>query len=94
MHWGEEYHTTPSEEQKELAKYLADLGVDVIWFSPLYPSPNADYGYDIADYMDINPEYGDMDTFKILAEDVAGEVEISPRILRTIPASSSRSTAE
>lgn len=30
MHWGEEYHTTPSAEQKELAKYLADLGVDVI----------------------------------------------------------------
>lgn len=44
--------------------YLQDLGVNCIWFSPLYPSPNADYGYDIADYRDINPEYGDLDLFK------------------------------
>ena len=44
--------------------YVKSIGVDAIWFSPLYPSPNADYGYDIADYMDINPEYGDMETFK------------------------------
>ena len=35
--------------------YLADLGVDAIWFSPLYASPNADYGYDISDYKAINP---------------------------------------
>ena len=44
--------------------YIKSLGVDVIWFSPLYPSPNADYGYDIADYKDINPEYGTLDDFK------------------------------
>ena len=44
--------------------YLKNLGVDVIWFSPLYPSPNADFGYDIADYKDINPEYGSLDDFK------------------------------
>ncbi len=44
--------------------YVKSIGVDAIWFSPLYPSPNADYGYDIADYTDINPEYGDMETFK------------------------------
>lgn len=43
--------------------YLADLGVDAIWFSPLYASPNADYGYDISDYKAINPEYGTMDDF-------------------------------
>lgn len=30
--------------------YLQDLGINCIWFSPLYPSPNADFGYDIADY--------------------------------------------
>lgn len=44
--------------------YLESLGINCIWFSPLYPSPNADYGYDIADYMNINPEYGDMELFK------------------------------
>lgn len=44
--------------------YLQDLGINCIWFSPLYPSPNADYGYDIADYKDINPEYGTLEQFK------------------------------
>ncbi len=48
----------------EKLDYIKSLGIDAIWFSPLFPSPNADYGYDIADYMDINPEYGDMETFK------------------------------
>ena len=36
--------------------YIKSLGVDVIWFSPLYPSPNADYGYDIANYRDISED--------------------------------------
>ena len=44
--------------------YIKDLGADAIWFSPLYVSPQADYGYDIADYYDINPEYGTLDEFK------------------------------
>lgn len=44
--------------------YLKDLGVDCIWFSPIYPSPQKDYGYDISDYYSINPEYGTMATFK------------------------------
>ncbi len=44
--------------------YIKSIGIDAIWFSPLFKSPNADYGYDIADYRDINPEYGDMETFK------------------------------
>lgn len=48
----------------EKLDYIRSLGVDGIWFSPLYPSPNADYGYDIADYYNINPEYGDMDIFQ------------------------------
>ena len=38
-------------------EYVASLGVDCIWFSPLYPSPNADFGYDIADYKDIHKDY-------------------------------------
>lgn len=44
--------------------YIKSLGVDAIWFSPLYPSPNADFGYDVSDYISINPEYGDLDIFK------------------------------
>ena len=45
-------------------EYVKSLGVDGIWFSPIYPSPNADYGYDISDYKDIHPDFGDLDQFK------------------------------
>ena len=45
-------------------EYVKSLGVDGIWFSPLYPSPNADFGYDISDYKDIHPDYGTLDQFK------------------------------
>lgn len=43
--------------------YLKSLGVNCIWFSPIYPSPQADYGYDVSDYYGINPEYGTMKDF-------------------------------
>lgn len=45
--------------------YLQGLGVGILWLSPVYKSPNQDMGYDVSDYLDINPEYGtlaDMDT--------------------------------
>ena len=45
-------------------EYIHDLGATAIWFSPLYVSPQNDYGYDIADYQAINPDYGDMDIFR------------------------------
>ena len=45
-------------------EYIKSLGVDGIWFSPIYPSPNADFGYDISDYKNIHPEYGDLEQFK------------------------------
>lgn len=48
----------------EKLSYIKSLGVDGIWFSPIYPSPNADYGYDISDYKNIHPEYGDLRQFK------------------------------
>ena len=48
----------------EKLDYIKSLHVDAIWFSPLYPSPNADYGYDVMDYMDISGEYGGMGAFK------------------------------
>jgi len=43
--------------------YLVGLGVDAIWLSPIYPSPMADFGYDVADYCSIDPIFGDLDTF-------------------------------
>ena len=49
-------------------EYIKDLGADGIWFSPIYPSPNADFGYDISDYKDIHPDYGDLDQFKRVLE--------------------------
>jgi alpha-glucosidase len=49
--------------------YLADLGVDGIWLTPCYPSPQWDHGYDVADYFDINPEYGSLATFDALVAD-------------------------
>jgi alpha-glucosidase len=43
--------------------YLAWLGVDAIWLSPIYPSPMVDFGYDVADYTNIDPLFGDLATF-------------------------------
>ncbi len=45
-------------------EYIKSLGVDGIWFSPVYPSPNADYGYDISDYKNIHPDFGNLDQFR------------------------------
>ncbi|HUG46822.1 MAG TPA: alpha-amylase family glycosyl hydrolase, partial [Candidatus Limnocylindria bacterium] len=43
--------------------YLAWLGVDAIWITPFYPSPMADFGYDIADYTNVDPVYGTLEDF-------------------------------
>ncbi|WP_250033232.1 glycoside hydrolase family 13 protein [Paractinoplanes maris] len=43
--------------------HLSGLGVDVIWLSPIYPSPQDDNGYDISDYQNIEPVFGDLETF-------------------------------
>lgn len=43
--------------------YLSSLGIDIIWLSPIYQSPNDDNGYDISDYYDIMTEFGNMDQF-------------------------------
>lgn len=51
--------------------YLKRLGVDIIWLSPVYKSPNDDNGYDISDYMDINPEFGTMNDMDELIEKAA-----------------------
>ena len=51
--------------------HLAELGIDVIWLSPVYASPNEDNGYDISDYCSIHPEYGTMDDFDELIRKAA-----------------------
>ena len=48
----------------EKLDYIQSLGCDGIWFSPIYPSPGADCGYDISDYMDIAPAFGGMEAFR------------------------------
>jgi alpha-glucosidase len=48
----------------EKLDYLTDLGVDAIWLSPHFPSPNWDCGYDISDYTNVAPEYGTLEDFK------------------------------
>ena len=50
----------------EKLDYLKDLGIGLIWLSPMYKSPNDDNGYDISDYQDILEEYGTMGDFDIL----------------------------
>jgi alpha-glucosidase len=49
--------------------YLVWLGIDAIWLTPFYPSPMRDFGYDVADYTDVDPLFGDLATFdRLLAE--------------------------
>ena len=50
--------------------YLQELGITAIWISPIYPSPMADFGYDISDYTDIHPLFGNLDDFDELLHQV------------------------
>lgn len=50
--------------------YVASLGIDAVWLSPIYPSPMADFGYDVADYCGIEPIFGNFHTFDRLVEAV------------------------
>lgn len=58
--------------------YLKELGVGIIWLSPVYKSPNQDMGYDVSDYLSINPEYGTLEDMDLLI------VEAKKRGLRII----------
>jgi len=46
--------------------YLTELGVDALWLSPVHPSPNVDWGYDVADYLGVHPDYGTLDDLDAL----------------------------
>ena len=48
---------------KERLPYLTELGVDALWISPIFPSPMADFGYDISDYTGIHPLFGSLEEF-------------------------------
>jgi len=48
--------------------HLVELGVDALWLSPIYPSPMADFGYDVSDYTGVDPLFGDMADFDALVE--------------------------
>ena len=59
--------------------YIAGLGVDALWISPFFKSPQKDFGYDVSDYCDVNPEYGTLDDFDQLlakAHDVGLKVMV------------------
>ena len=60
---------------KEKLPYLNDLGIDMIWLNPIYPSPQKDNGYDISDYTAIDPIFGTMEEFEQLI-DKAKEYQI------------------
>ena len=50
--------------------HVAGLGVDAIWLSPIFPSPMADFGYDVADYCDVDAMFGSLGSFDALLADV------------------------
>src|SRR5205823_2010814 len=52
--------------------YLTWLGVDAIWLSPIYPSPMADFGYDVANYTEIDPLFGTLGDFDTLLQATHG----------------------
>jgi alpha-glucosidase len=52
----------------ERLPYVSALGVDAIWLSPIFPSPMADFGYDISDYVGIDPLFGSMADFEALVQ--------------------------
>lgn len=57
--------------------YLKDLGVDALWITPCFPSPQVDFGYDISNYCDIAPEYGTLADFdKLVAEAKKRDIKI------------------
>jgi alpha-glucosidase len=58
----------PHQEMKN--RVPTSLGVDAIWLSPFFPSPMADFGYDVANYVDIDPLFGDLPGFDLLVSEV------------------------
>ena len=66
--------------------YLADLGVDYLWLTPFFPSPQRDNGYDVADYRAVDPRYGTM-------EDLEELIREADRRRTTVPPTGSPNSA-
>ena len=50
--------------------YLKDIGVGIVWLSPFVKSPMKDFGYDISDFTDVDPLFGNMDDFRNLTKEI------------------------
>src|SRR2546423_1593954 len=48
--------------------YLKELGVDALWITPFYPSPQVDFGYDVSDYINVDPQFGTLADFDNLVK--------------------------
>ena len=60
--------------------YLRDLGIDAIWITPMYPSPQVDFGYDISDYEAVDPQYGTLaDMDRLIAEAKKRNIRVTSR---------------
>jgi alpha-glucosidase len=81
----------------ERLPYFLALGVDAIWLSPIFPSPMADFGYDIADYVGIDPLFGAMLDFDALTKAVHArglKLNLSSISCRTILPTSTRGSSK
>ena len=59
--------------------YLNELGIDAIWLSPIFPSPDKDFGYDIQDYCSVDPKFGSIQDLERLIDALSSEVRNSRR---------------
>ena len=80
-----------SKASVEHLDHLRDLGVDAIWLTPCFPSPQRDHGYDVADYFDIEPTYGTLDDFDRLVA-AASELDRSASCSTSCPTTAARIT--
>ena len=60
--------------------YLQWLGVTAVWISPIYPSPMADFGYDVSDYVAVHPMFGTMNDLDRLLDDAHGSSRMDTRL--------------
>jgi len=55
---------------RQRLNYCVRLGIDALWLSPIYPSPMADFGYDVSDYTGIHPQFGSLERFDLLLDEI------------------------
>jgi hypothetical protein len=68
--------------------YLSDLAVEAVWLSPIYPSPMVDFGYDVADYCDVDPIFGSLADLDRLIDDGHARARPSSGLARPGPSTS------